>query len=397
MIKTADSSALKHLKILDLTRVRAGPTCVRFFADFGAEVLKVESPDGVEANEGVIGGRDNYDNLNLHRNKRSLTLNFKEPEGLEILYRLVKDADVVVENFRPDVKHRLKIDYETLSKINPRIIMGSISGFGQDGPYANRAGFDQIAQGMGGLMSITGIPGQGPVRAGIAVSDSTAGNYAAIGILVALLEREQSGKGQWVQSNLLQSMIGLCDFQAARYLVDHDIPPQAGNDHPFSTPMGVYQSGDGYFNLGASGNGQYYALCDVLNRPDLRDDPELQTLKGRTSRREFVNNELNKEFVKQTSSYWIEKLNEKSIPCGPIYNMAEVFQDAQVEHLGVAVKVTDPKRGPIELVATPIKLSRTPAAVSFTLHSKGADNLELLQSLGYSEDDIKKLQEKKVI
>jgi crotonobetainyl-CoA:carnitine CoA-transferase CaiB-like acyl-CoA transferase len=397
MIKTADSSALKHLKILDLTRVRAGPTCVRFFADFGAEVLKVESPDGVEANEGVIGGRDNYDNLNLHRNKRSLTLNFKEPEGLEILYRLVKDADVVVENFRPDVKHRLKIDYETLSKINPRIIMGSISGFGQDGPYANRAGFDQIAQGMGGLMSITGIPGQGPVRAGIAVSDSTAGNYAAIGILVALLEREQSGKGQWVQSNLLQSMIGLCDFQAARYLVDHDIPPQAGNDHPFSTPMGVYQSGDGYFNLGASGNGQYYALCDVLNRPDLRDDPELQTLKGRTSRREFVNNELNKEFVKQTTSYWIEKLNEKSIPCGPIYNMAEVFQDAQVEHLGVAVKVTDPKRGPIELVATPIKLSRTPAAVSFTLHSKGADNLELLQSLGYSEDDIKKLQEKKVI
>ncbi len=397
MIKTADSSALKHLKILDLTRVRAGPTCVRFFADFGAEVLKVESPDGVEANEGVIGGRDNYDNLNLHRNKRSLTLNFKEPEGLEILYRLVKDADVVVENFRPDVKHRLKIDYETLSKINPRIIMGSISGFGQDGPYANRAGFDQIAQGMGGLMSITGIPGQGPVRAGIAVSDSTAGNYAAIGILVALLEREQSGKGQWVQSNLLQSMIGLCDFQAARYLVDHDIPPQAGNDHPFSTPMGVYQSGDGYFNLGASGNGQYYALCDVLNRPDLRDDSELQTLKGRTSRREFVNNELNKEFVKQTTSYWIEKLNEKSIPCGPIYNMAEVFQDAQVEHLGVAVKVTDPKRGPIELVATPIKLSRTPAAVSFTLHAKGADNLELLQSLGYSEDDIKKLQEKKVI
>ncbi len=397
MVKTADSSALKHLKIIDLTRVRAGPTCVRFFADFGAEVLKVESPDGVEANEGVIGPRDNYDNLNLHRNKRSLTLNFKEPEGLKILYQLVKDADVVIENFRPDVKNRLKIDYETLSKINPRIIMGSISGFGQDGPYANRPGFDQIAQGMGGLMSITGIPGQGPVRAGIAVSDSTAGNYAAIGILVALLEREQSGKGQWVQSNLLQSMIGLCDFQAARYLVDHDIPPQAGNDHPFSTPMGVYQSADGYFNLGASGNGQYYALCDVLNRPDLRDDPDLQTLKGRTARREFVNHELNKEFATQTSSYWIDQLNAKSIPCGPIYNMAEVFSDPQVEHLGVAVKVTDPNRGPIELVATPIKLSRTPAAVSFTLHAKGSDNLELLQSLGYSQDDIKKLQEKKVI
>ena len=397
MVKKADSTALQHIKVLDLTRVRSGPTCVRFFADFGAEVLKIESPDGIESNEGVIGSRDNYDNLNLHRNKRSITLNFKEPEGLEILYRLVKDADVVVENFRPDVKRRLKIDYETLKKINPRIILGSISGFGQDGPYANRPGFDQISQGMGGLMSITGIPGQGPVRAGIAVSDSTAGNYAAIGILIALLEREKSGEGQWVQSNLLQSMIGLCDFQAARYLVEKEIPPQAGNDHPFSTPMGVYKSADGHFNIGASGNGQYFALCEVLDRLDLRDNQEFRTLKGRTANREYINKELNKEFVKQPSKYWIEKLNEKSIPCGPIYNMEEVFADPQVQHLQAAVPVNDPTRGPIELVATPVKLSRTPATVSFTLHPKGSDNLELLQSLGYSMDEIQKLQDKKVI
>lgn len=397
MVKTAASPALKHLKVLDLTRVRAGPTCVRFFADFGAEVLKIESPEGVEANEGVIGPRDNYDNLNLHRNKRSMTLNFKEPEGLKILYRLVEDADLVIENFRPDVKHRLKIDYETLSKINPRIIMGSISGFGQDGPYANRAGFDQIAQGMGGLMSVTGLPGQGPVRAGIAVSDSTAGNYAAIGILVALLEREQSGKGQWVQSNLLQSMIGLCDFQAARYLVDQDIPPQAGNDHPFSTPMGVYQSKDGYFNLGASGNGQYHALCDILGREDLRNQAEFQTLRGRTNQREYLNAQLNQEFAKQTTAYWIEKLNAQGVPCGPIYNMAEVFADPQVKHLEVAVPVVHPELGAIELVATPIKLSRTPATVSFTLHPRGSDNVEVLQSIGYSLTDIKQLEEKKVI
>lgn len=395
MLKTADSTALNHLKVLDLTRVRSGPTCVRFFADFGADVLKIESPEGVESNEGVIGPRDNYDNLNLHRNKRSLTLNFKEPEGLEILYRLVKDADLIIENFRPDVKKRLKIDYETLSKINPRIIMGSISGFGQDGPYANRPGFDQIAQGMGGLMSVTGIPGQGPVRAGIAVSDSTAGNYAAIGVLIALLEREKSGKGQWVQSNLLQSMIGLCDFQAARYLIDKDIPPQAGNDHPFSTPMGVYQSANGFFNIGASGNGQFHALCDVLNRPDLRDRPDFQSVKGRTAQRSYINSELNQEFAKHPSSYWIEKLNEKSVPCGPIYNMEEVFQDPQVQHLGVAAKVTHPELGDIELVATPVKLSRTPAAVSFTLPPRGNDNLEVLSSLGFSPEEIKRFEEKR--
>ncbi len=274
------SSALARFQVLDLTRIRSGPTCVRVLADFGADVIRIESPPGVDPNEGALGGRETYDMLNLHRNKRGITLNLKAPEGREIFHRLVATADVVVENFRPDVKFRLGLDYETLAQINPRIILASISGFGEDGPYRDRPGFDQIAQGMGGMMSVTGMPGDGPVRAGIAVADSSAGNYAAMGVLVALLEREQSGRGQWVQTNLLQSMIAMCDFQAARYLIDGAVPGQAGNDHPFATPMGTFQSADGFFNIGASGTTQFRSLCTVIERLDLRDEPRYQTNPG---------------------------------------------------------------------------------------------------------------------
>jgi crotonobetainyl-CoA:carnitine CoA-transferase CaiB-like acyl-CoA transferase len=261
---------LARFKVIDLSRVRAGPTAVRQLADWGAQVIKVESPEG---DAGMGGERHGPDFQNLHRNKRSMTLNLKSAEGVAILKKLVGNADVLVENYRPDVKFRLGVDYETLRAVNPRLVYGSISGFGQDGPYRERPGFDQIAQGMGGLMSITGLPGQGPVRVGIPVADLTAGIFCAMGILVALLEREQSGQGQWVQSNLLAAQIAMLDFQAARWTIGHEVPGQAGNDHPTSIPTGVFQTADGYMNIGAAGEAIYQRFCKVLEAPELANDP----------------------------------------------------------------------------------------------------------------------------
>lgn len=397
MSLTVNSLALKRFRVLDLSRVRAGPTCVRMLADFGADVIKVESPPGVDPNDGLSGNRDGYDMQNLHRNKRSITLNLKTEEGREIFMRLVKDADVVVENYRPDVKYRLGVDYEKLKAVNPRIILASISGFGQDGPYVKRPGFDQIAQGMGGLMSITGEPGAGPMRAGIAVADSSAGLYAALGIMIALLEREKSGAGQWVQSSLLHAMIAMTDFQAARFLMTGEIPPQAGNDHPVSTPMGAFKASDGYFNIGASGTAQYRALCDAIGRVDLRDDPRYEKNDGRYQDRPRINAELNQEFGKNTTQYWVDKLNAAGVPCGPIYNMKEVFDDEQVKHLGAAATVKHPKLGDIRMVSQPVKLSRTPAAISYTLPPQGSSNDEVLASVGYTPEQIESFKQKKVI
>lgn len=395
--RSSDSLALKRFKVLDLTRIRSGPTCVRTLADFGAEVIRIESPAGLDPNEGALGGRETYDMLNLHRNKRGITLNLKEPEAREIFYKLVKQADVVVENYRPDVKFRLGIDYDTLAAINPRIVLASISGFGEDGPYRKRPGFDQIAQGMGGMMSVTGMPGQGPVRAGIAIADSGAGVFAATGILIALLERESSGRGQWVQSNLLQSMISLCDFQAARYLIDGEVPEQSGNDHPFATPMGTFRSSDGYFNIGASGTNQYRALCEVIQRLDLRDEPRYQQNPGRLKDREFLNAELNAAFAQQPTAHWVEALNHAGVPCGPIYNMQQVFEDPQVQHLKAAAPLQHPRRGDIRVVAQPFTLSRTPSAVSFTQRDLGEDNDDILTELGYTPEAIAQFKLKKVI
>ena len=274
MGSTGSQAPLARFKVVDLSRVRAGPTAVRQLADWGAEVIKVELPEG---DAGMGGERHGPDFQNLHRNKRSISLNLKSPEGVAILKRLVRDADVLVENYRPDVKFRLGIDYATLRAINPRLVYASISGFGQDGPYRERPGFDQIAQGMGGLMSITGLPGQGPVRVGIPVADLTAGIFCAMGILVALLEREQSGEGQWVQSNLLAAQIAMLDFQAARWLIGHEVPGQAGNDHPTSIPTGVFQTADGYLNIGAAGEAIYRRFCKVLDAPQLAGDPDFAT------------------------------------------------------------------------------------------------------------------------
>jgi crotonobetainyl-CoA:carnitine CoA-transferase CaiB-like acyl-CoA transferase len=397
MCHQSPSQALRRFKVLDLSRVRSGPTCVRFLTDFGADVLRIESPPGLDANEGGLGGRDTYDMINLHRNKRSMTLNLKHPAAKEIFFKLLQDTDVVVENFRPDVKFRLGLDYETLAQINPRIIMASISGFGEDGPYRTRPGFDQIAQGMGGLMSVTGLEGQGPVRAGIAVADSTTGIHAAMGILIALLERETSGMGQWVQTNLLQSMVSLCDFQAARYLIDGVVPEQAGNDHPFATPMGRFKSSNGYFNIGVSGTLQFRSLCELIGRLDLRDEPRYQTNPERLVDRALLNGIFAAEFIKHTTEHWVELLNEAGVPCGPIYNMQQVFDDPQVRHLKIATPITHHLRGEVRVINQPIKLSRTPASVTQAQPDLGANNHDVLTSLGYNDAQILEFEQQRVI
>jgi crotonobetainyl-CoA:carnitine CoA-transferase CaiB-like acyl-CoA transferase len=397
MPRIAASPALSRLRILDLSRVRAGPTCVRQFADFGADVVKIESPPGVDPNEGMGGPRHGPDMQNLHRNKRSMTLNLKLPASREVLERLVKSADVVVENYRPDVKYRLGIDFQSLEKINPRIILASISGFGQDGPYRDRPGFDQIAQGMSGLMSVTGLPGQGPVRTGAAIADLAAGLFAALGVMTALLERESSGRGQWVQSSLLQSGIALLDFQAARYLMKGEVPPQVGNDHPTSMPTSAYRTKDGYINVAASGEGMWQRLCRAIGREDMLEAEEFKGLQKRAENRAKLNAAINEGLQKKTSAEWIEILNAASVPCGPIYSVDQVFADEQVRHLGAATAVEHPKLGRFEVLAQAAKLSRTPAAVVAPTPEVGQHTDEILRELEYSAEEIDKLHKGGVV
>lgn len=397
MPRITASGALARFRILDFSRVRAGPTGVKQFADFGADVIKIESPPGVDPNESMGGPRHGPDMQNLHRNKRCMTLNLKLPESREVLERLVKTADVVVENYRPDVKFRLGIDYESLARINPRIILASVSGFGQNGPYVARPGFDQIAQGMSGLMSVTGFPGQGPVRAGAAVADITAGLFAALGIMTALLEREQSGKGQWVQSSLLQAGIALLDFQAARFLMKGEVPPQVGNDHPTSMPTSAYQTSDSYINVAATGEGMWQRLCAAIGRKDLLSRADFSTQQGRADNRVALNAELSQALATRTGAEWIETLNHAGVPCGPIYTIDQMFADPQVRHLGVTAEVTHPRLGPIKLLGQAAGLSRTPAAVATPTPEVGQHTDEVLSELGYADDAIAGLRQRRVV
>jgi formyl-CoA transferase len=381
--------------VIDLTRVRAGPTCVKQFADWGADVIKIEMP--VSEGEDGFGPREGSDFQNLHRNKRSLTLNLKDPRGVEVLVRLVKKADIVVENFRPDVKHKLKIDYETLAAHNPRLIYASISGFGQDGPYRDRAGFDQVAQGMGGLMWVTGLPGQGPVRAGIPVADLSAGLFAALGILIALQERSVSGKGQWVQSSLLSAMVTMMDFQAARWLVEGDVPAQAGNDHPTSMPTSVYPTSDGFVNIAAAGTVIYTRFCEAIGAPELARHPEYSTAELRSKNRLALNQAIAERTRSYTSETLIALLNKAGVPTGPIYKMDQVFADPQVQHLQMATPVPTSSGAKVNLVGPAFRLSRTPAQMKRTIGPAGEHNDEILRDLGYASGDIEALRAAKVI
>ena len=387
-------AALKGLKVIDLTRVRAGPSCVRQFADWGADVIRIEQPgDG----EDGFGPRAGADFTNLHRNKRSVTLNLKHPRGVALLKQMVASADVLVENYRPAVKMRLGIDYETLAALNPRLVYASISGFGESGPYRDHAGFDQVAQGMGGLMWTTGMPGQGPLRAGTPVADLSAGLFAALGILVALQERSRSGRGQWVQTSLLAAMVTMMDFQAARYLVDGEVAGQAGNDHPTSMPTSVYPCQDGYINIAASGNAIYARLCTVLKAEALIDAAAFESAALRSRNRVALNAALAALTVQYTTQDLTARLNAAGVPCGPIYKMNEVFDDPQVQHLGLATAVPRAEGGSVKLVGPAFSLSRTPAHMRHTLGAAGADNDAVLHELGLNDEDIAALARDGVI
>jgi crotonobetainyl-CoA:carnitine CoA-transferase CaiB-like acyl-CoA transferase len=384
---------LSRFKVIDLTRVRAGPTCVRQLADWGADCIKVEAT----ADEGFGGERHGPDFQNLHRNKRSIAIDLKQPQGVAILKELVKDADVLVENYRPDVKFRLGIDYETLKPINKRLVYASISGFGQDGPYRDRPGFDPIAQGMGGLMAVTGLPGQGPVRAGIPIADLTAGIFAAQGIFIALLEREESGEGQWVQSSLLTAQIAMLDFQGARWTMAHEVPGQEGNNHPTNIPAATYRTKDGYINIAASSNPIYAKLCQALGVPEMATDPKFSNFRVRRQNRDELNANIDERTQTKSSAEWVELLNRAGVPCGPIYKMNEVFADPQVKHLGMTRVVPHKVIGDVEVIGQPIELSRTPWSIRSATPEAGEHTDAVLTELGYSAEEIAALHAGKVV
>ena len=389
---------LSDIFVLDLTRARAGPTAVRQLADWGADVVQIEMPQD-DGGEGITGARYGPDYQNLHRNKRTMTLNLKDAAGRDIFLKLAAKADVIVENYRPNVKHRLGIDYETVKALNPRIIYGSISGFGQTGPYAARPGVDQIAQGLGGLMSITGLPGQGPVRVGIPIADLTAGMSLAQGILVALHERHSSGEGQWVHTSLLEAQIAMLDFQAARWLIAEDIAPQAGNDHPTGIPTGVFETSDGHINIAASGGALYARMCQALGREELITHEDYRSGGRRSKNRKAMNAEIASVTRHKTSAEWIEIMNEAGVPCGPINTIDTTFADPQVQALGIAKPVDHPKLGEIRVVGQAVNLDRTPQPAKMRMPTAelSEHTEEILTELGLGADEVASLRERKVI
>ena len=397
MTDNSQSLPLARFTVLDLTRVRAGPTAVRQLADWGANVIKIEAPASIDSAKGMGGARNGPDFQNIHRNKRGMTLNLKSPEGHAVFMRMVEKSDVVVENFRPDVKKRLGIDFDALSAVNPGVVLASISGFGQDGPYATRPGFDQIAQGMGGLMSITGLPGQGPVRVGVPIADLSAGLYTAIGILIALLQRDETGKGQWVRTSLLQAQIAMLDFQAARWLIDKEVPPQAGNNHPTSIPTGVFRTRDGHINIGCSGDVMWKRLCEVLGADELFEHPDYADGDARLTNRDALNAAIEAYTVERGSDDMVESLNAAGVPCGPIYSIDEMFADPQVRHLGMAKTVQHGTLGKLEVVNNALTLGDAPQMRYRATPERGQHTGEVLAEFGYSESEISGLAERGII
>ena len=389
------SAALARFRVIDLTQVRAGPTACRQLADWGADVVQVQMPEHMRGDD-TLGGQEGSDYQYTHRNKRSITLNLKEPEGIALLKQLIAKADVVVENFRPDVKFRLGIDYESLKKDNPGLVYASISGFGQTGPLAARPGFDQIAQGMGGLMSVTGMAEQGPMRVGIPIADLCAGIFAAQGILVALLEREKSGQGQWLHTSLLESMVYMMDFQTSRWLIDEEVATQAGNFHPTSIPTGVYKARDGYMNIAVFGSKIWERFCDILDAPQWVTDPRYCDKPSRSVHRDALNAEINERLAKQDRAYWIERLNDGGVACGLINSMDEVFNEPQVQHLKMVKDVVSVHQGPQRLVGQPVQLERTPSTIVRAAPRRGEHSAEILGELGLDDQTLAALKSKGV-
>jgi crotonobetainyl-CoA:carnitine CoA-transferase CaiB-like acyl-CoA transferase len=388
---------LSRFKVIDLTLARAGPSCVRTLADWGADVIRVEPPPEESDAGELVGRRDGSDFQNLHRNKRAITLNLKTEEGRAILMRLAEQADVVVENMRPGVTRRLGVDYDSVRARNPRIVYGSISGFGQYGPYTSRPSVDQIAQGMSGIMSVTGIPGQGPVRVGVAVTDIMAGAFLAQGILVALLDREVSGQGRWVQTSLIEAGLTLLDFQATRWTMDKKIPPQEGNNHPTNTPMGCFRTADGHINIVATSNKNFQIFCKLIDRATMATDPRFATTALRRQNKEAMNDMIADALQAKTTAEWFELIVAAGLPCGPVYNIKQAFADAQVEALRLKRSVSHPRLGELDLVAQPCEITGFDREIRTATPDLGEHNNEILGSLGYSAEDIEKLRVARVI
>lgn len=391
---------LSGLVVLDLTIARAGPTCVRHLSDWGAQIIRVESPlpaEGAGANEDVVGNHHGPDYQNLHRNKRSICLNLKDPEGHAAFMKLVATADVLVENMRAAVKDRLKISWADVHKVNPRLVYGSLSGFGQDGPYRDRAGVDQIAQGMSGLMSVTGAPGGGPMRVGIAVADMTAGNLLALAIMTALFERHRTGVGRWVHTSLLESQIFMLDFQASRWLMAGEVAKQAGNDHPMGIPTGVFATSDGHINIAASSSRMWERLCDAIGKSEWKAREEWRTQKGRSRDRVQINASISDVTRLKPAAHWIETLNAAGVPCGPIYSIDQVFADPQVKMLGLVQAVQHPELGSIDIVGSPMNIDGVSKAIRMPTPGPGQHTDEILAQIGYSTEQIEGMRSRSVV
>ena len=392
---TEQALPLSKIVVLDLTLARAGPTCVRHLADWGATIIRIEPAE--TTGEDVAGKREGFDFQNLHRNKKMVRLNLKSPEGHAAFMRLVEKADVVIENMRSEVKHRLKVSYDDVKQVNPRIVYGSISGFGQSGPYGKRAGVDQIVQGIGGLMSITGLPGQGPVRVGVAIADLTAGNLLAYGVMTALFERHTTGVGRWVHTSLLEAIIFMLDFQASRYLMDGEVAGQAGNDHPTGVPTGVFPSSDGVFNIAASSGRVFHRCCDALGKPEWKDLEAWDTQGKRSKDRKAINAAISEITRHKPAQHWVEVFEAAGVPCGPINTIDKVFADPQVQHLGIATSVVSEKLGEITLVASPLNMTGVSKKIRTATADAGAHTDEILRSVGYTTEQLAALRAKQVI
>lgn len=399
-ITTPTDAGVAHLPlsgvtVLDLTLARAGPTCVRHLGDWGADIIRIEPPETL--GEDLIGRRGGFDFQNLHRNKRMMRLNLKSDEGRAAFMKLVTRADVIVENMRAAVKHRLGVSYDDVRKVNPRIVYGSISGFGQTGPYGKRAGVDQIVQGMGGLMSVTGLPGQGPVRVGLPIADLTAGNLLALGISMALFDRTRTGVGRWVHTSLLEAQVFMMDFQAARWLIDQEVAKQAGNDHPTGIPTGVFPSSDGHFNIAAASSRVFGRFCEAIGKPEWNDKPEWNTSAKRSADRKAINAAISEITRTKPAAHWVELFEEAGVPCGQINTMDQVFADPQVQHLGIASPVTSEKRGTFNLVGSPLNVEGVSKKIRSPTPEAGQHTEEILRSIGYSDAEMNTMRANGII